>query len=236
MSEADPLPNVVCQECWTTTKAFHELYIKSKEVQGKFLNSLVKTEPDPIEIELSTTNEECIPITEEIRSIKLEQPSGDNDLNDIPSTDDLNDSYAENFDDNNDGSTDENEPRDDTTRRQKSKRWNAKKNTKEYQKMFDENRHLFDMQCDCCSKVFESLEEGRAHYLSKHNNSKGYIKTKNGNKLFYRCNVVQQLERHLNPDNFKYVFIFLINYSKYNTIFFPSDVRNVIEASLTNQV
>ena len=57
MSEADPLPNVVCHECWTTTEAFHELYEKSKIVQEKFLNSLVKIEPDPVE--QTADNQEC---------------------------------------------------------------------------------------------------------------------------------------------------------------------------------
>lgn len=38
ISEADPLPHLVCQSCWSTTEAFHELYQKSKIVQDQFLH------------------------------------------------------------------------------------------------------------------------------------------------------------------------------------------------------
>lgn len=67
---------MVCQVCWTTTETFHELYRKSKEVQEKFLNSLVKIEPHPIDVVLITSSEECNPIAEENRSIKVEQNAG----------------------------------------------------------------------------------------------------------------------------------------------------------------
>lgn len=39
--------------CWQTTESFNELYEKSKEVQEKFLNSVVSIERDPIVIERS---------------------------------------------------------------------------------------------------------------------------------------------------------------------------------------
>lgn len=74
ISEVDPLPNVVCEVCWKTTDAFHELYKKSKEVQEKFLNSLIKDEPDPIDIEPSS-DVECN-IAAEISLIKMEVSSG----------------------------------------------------------------------------------------------------------------------------------------------------------------
>lgn len=75
----DPLPNLVCQQCWATTKAFHELYEKSKEIQEQYLNAVVKDEPDPIdEYELSTANivVEGKPIVDEIDSIKFESNLG----------------------------------------------------------------------------------------------------------------------------------------------------------------
>lgn len=84
------------------------------------------------------------------------------------------------------------------------KRWQSKKNNNEYQKLFSENRHLFDMSCDFCSATFDSLDEGRAHYLTAHNNTRGYIKCC-GKKMFYRCNIVSHLVRHSNPDKFKSV-------------------------------
>lgn len=46
------------------------------------------------------------------------------------------------------------------------KRWQSKKKDKEYQMIFNENKHLFNMSCDLCSKAFESLDETRAHYLT----------------------------------------------------------------------
>lgn len=86
----------------------------------------------------------------------------------------------------------------------KRKQWQTKKKNKEYQKIFAENMYLFDMACDCCSNVFESLDEARKHYASEHNNPRGYIKCC-GRRMFYRCQVVQHVTRHLDPDKFKYV-------------------------------
>lgn len=84
------------------------------------------------------------------------------------------------------------------------KRWQSKKKDKEYQMIFNENKHLFNMSCDLCSKAFESLDETRAHYLTEHNISRGYIKcVESGRKMFYRYAVMQHIERHLNPDKFK---------------------------------
>lgn len=88
---------------------------------------------------------------------------------------------------------------------QTRKRFQLRTNNTVYQRLFNENKHLFDLSCDCCSKIFESLDEARAHYSSEHNKPKGYIRTSNGRKLLFRCNVMQHLERHSNPEKFKYV-------------------------------
>lgn len=85
----------------------------------------------------------------------------------------------------------------------------AKKKNEEYRKMFHENRHLFDMSCDCCPTVFESLDEARAHYLSEHNIAKGYIKSTSGIKMVLRCNIIRYIDRYLNPDKFKYVLLWI---------------------------
>lgn len=83
-------------------------------------------------------------------------------------------------------------------------RWQSKKKDKEYQRIFNENKHLFNMNCEHCSETFESLDEIRAHYLTEHNIAKGYIKcVESGRKMFYRFAVMQHIERHLNPDKFK---------------------------------
>lgn len=44
VNEDDSLPNAVCQECWSTTEAFHELYRKSQVARAKFLASVIKVE------------------------------------------------------------------------------------------------------------------------------------------------------------------------------------------------
>lgn len=43
VSESDSLPNIICQACWSTTEAFHELYLRSRQAQSRFLNSSVKS-------------------------------------------------------------------------------------------------------------------------------------------------------------------------------------------------
>lgn len=62
----------MCQVCWKTTEAFHELYKKSKEVQENFLNSLVKIETDPIDLVPTNYNEEYNSNSAEIIPIKME--------------------------------------------------------------------------------------------------------------------------------------------------------------------
>lgn len=72
----------------------------------------------------------------------------------------------------------------------------------EFEKMFAENRHRFDMSCDSCSQSFNSLDEIRNHYASEHNNNNGYIKCCNA-KLKYRCQIQQHIANHLEPHKFK---------------------------------
>lgn len=138
---------------------------------------------------------------------------GDNELENAPLVESLNDSAGdsdvENFDDNNEG-VNENAQKDDSEcrtrkRKEKRKQLKSKKDNKEFQKTFKENKHLFDLSCDCCSKIFGSLDEARKHYSTEHGNPKGYIKSTSGKKIFYNCEVVQYLKRHFNPDKFKYV-------------------------------
>lgn len=89
-------------------------------------------------------------------------------------------------------------------RQNSNRRLAAKQKNEDFQKLFAENKHRFDMTCDNCSSIFESFEEARKHYASEHNNSKGYIKCCNV-KLTYRCDIVSHLYRHVDPDKFKYV-------------------------------
>lgn len=76
----DSLPNFVCQLCWTVTKSFHKLYQKSKVVQEKLLNPLIKIEPDSHEIWSNNENKGEIHYIEEtnleIAPIKVEPNLG----------------------------------------------------------------------------------------------------------------------------------------------------------------
>lgn len=134
----------------------------------------------------------------------------DNEPLKIDYANDMDDEFQESKShDNNDDSVDEDSRQiDNELKPQKSppkrKQWQTKKKNKEYQKLFSENKHYFDMSCDGCSIVFESLDEARVHYSSEHSNSRGYLKCC-GRRLFYRCQVVQHVARHLDPDKFKYV-------------------------------
>lgn len=83
-----------------------------------------------------------------------------------------------------------------------SRRMKAKKRRFEFKKLFLENKHRFDLTCDLCPQIFETLHAARNHYGSEHNNSKGYIKCCN-NKLSYRCEIVKHLYRHLDPYKYK---------------------------------
>lgn len=121
---------------------------------------------------------------------------------------DNDESHDVNRNDSNVESVDENYTQNGPESKKKAsirKRWQSKKNDREYQRLFNENKHLFDMSCDCCSKIFESLDEGRAHYLTEHNNPKGYIKSISWKKRLFRCYVVEHLKRLSNPQKSKYV-------------------------------
>lgn len=72
----------------------------------------------------------------------------------------------------------------------------AKQKKNEFEKLFSENMHRFDMLCDLCPKSFHSFDEAKTHYAIVHNNRRGYIKCCNL-KFFYRCNILKHLYFHL---------------------------------------
>lgn len=119
------------------------------------------------------------------------------------------DNYVNDFNDaTNEESADENTSKDNNEpemehKERKRRKSKVSKNDEEYQKLFNEYRNIFDLSCDCCTKVFESLNEAQKHYASAHNKFQGYIKSTNGKKLFRPGHVVQYVDRHLNK--FKYV-------------------------------
>lgn len=76
----------------------------------------------------------------------------------------------------------------------------------EFEKLFAEYKHRYDMSCDMCPSVFESVEEARKHYATEHESSKGHIKCCNI-KQRCRSEIKRHLNRHLNSDMYKYVFV-----------------------------
>lgn len=66
----------MCEKCWATTHAFHELYLTSLAVRENFLDSLAKVEHEPVT--WSTKNKENDGVIEEtviieVNPIKVEQ-------------------------------------------------------------------------------------------------------------------------------------------------------------------
>ncbi|XP_055317609.1 transcription factor grauzone-like isoform X2 [Sitodiplosis mosellana] len=114
ISEVDPLPNLVCQKCWQTTDAFHELYQKSKIVQESLLNPPIKFEPG--ESELWQSHQESIFVEEahlEVGPVKPElnlddSISNDNDQMDYGGS--TFDSDDQSDDEDNGNITDKNDP------------------------------------------------------------------------------------------------------------------------------
>lgn len=74
------MPKCVCQECWSITEAFHELYQKSKLAQEKYLNPVIvkrETDSDDIwSINQETTFAEELSPTIEVGPVKLEANVG----------------------------------------------------------------------------------------------------------------------------------------------------------------
>ncbi|XP_055317611.1 zinc finger protein 287-like isoform X1 [Sitodiplosis mosellana] len=201
VSELDPLPNFVCQACWKTTDNFHELYQKSKTVQESFLKSSIKVEPN--ESELWHSHQETIFIEEPqfvIGPIKLEtnqdeSNSSDTDAGDY--SDHTNDS-DEIIEEKNDKETKEKSPTSKWDSISSNKKKGIKMRDREhvqYDKLFAEHKHQFNMNCESCPMTFKTLEEARKHYAKKHQNPNGYIKCCSF-RLKYPYQVVRHLRKH----------------------------------------
>ncbi|XP_055317616.1 zinc finger protein 28-like [Sitodiplosis mosellana] len=201
IGELDPLPNLVCQTCWQTTDNFHELYQKSKTVQESFLNSTIKLEPD--ESEPWHSHQETNFVEElqlEVGSIKLEinqdeSNSSNTDARDY--SDNTNDS-DEKIEEKNDKETKEKSPTSKWDSISSNKKKGIKMKDREhvqYDKLFAEHKHHFNMNCESCPTTFETLEEARKHYTKKHQNPNGYIKCCSF-RLKYPYQVVRHLRKH----------------------------------------
>lgn len=68
----------MCQVCWQTIDAFHELYQKSKKVQQTFLNPPIKIEPDSNELWQNNIETRFIEVSDtDLGSIKREPNLGE---------------------------------------------------------------------------------------------------------------------------------------------------------------
>lgn len=62
--------------------------------------------------------------------------------------------------------------------------------------------HFFDMTCDRCDNVFDSLEKALTHYIQEHNDQNGYIKC--CDMQFSEMSLVKDhIKWHLDPNIFK---------------------------------
>lgn len=66
----------------------------------------------------------------------------------------------------------------------------------EYDKLFAEHKHRFNMKCELCPTIFKTLADARTHYKSKHNNPDGHILCCNV-KIKYAKNLVRHIETHV---------------------------------------
>lgn len=76
----------------------------------------------------------------------------------------------------------------------------TKSDDDQYKKFIAEN---FDMTCDNCEAIFLTFHDARRHYKELHDDKKGYIKCCNI-KLRELWIVMDHINSHLNPSNFKY--------------------------------
>lgn len=59
-----------------------------------------------------------------------------------------------------------------STAKRKQQRIKRKHMAVKFDKLFTENKQLFDMNCDCCPTKFETLDDARKHYKEFHNEVK----------------------------------------------------------------
>lgn len=59
----------------------------------------------------------------------------------------------------------------------------------------------FDMSCDQCEEIFQSLVDARTHYVSSHNYFNGYVKCCS-KRFKTRGHIVDHIQWHQNPNAF----------------------------------
>ncbi|XP_031629987.1 transcription factor grauzone-like [Contarinia nasturtii] len=220
----DSLPNFICQVCWHLTEAFHELYQKSKVTLENLLNRSIKIEPEVNEswpsyhaVQYIEDSQPEIGLIKVETILKTEQNSNnsktieESDSNGVDPID-FDENTDESDDDSNNAENVESDVEEsakekaviptETIDKPKRKRTKAKQLKANFEKQFAENKQLFDMSCDLCPTIFETLYEAQEHYAKEHKNPRGYIKCCN-QRLIYPCFVLKHLERHINPNKYR---------------------------------
>lgn len=225
ISECDSFPKQICQKCWCITEAFHQLYVKAKLAQDKFLERLQSKN----ELDMTQRSEtifvepmvEIVPIKCEIQlgkslaifnrccaakensffadELEIEDPQNDSDDSDYNYNDDTFDGIGD-FEE--DVDVWDSEFKTKSKPKRKSRRTIAKEKRNQFDKIFQEHSRFFDLTCEHCPATFTSFYDARHHYVSLHNISPGYVRCCTV-KLRSRFEVMRHLTRHLDPEKYK---------------------------------
>lgn len=76
------------------------------------------------------------------------------------------------------------------------RKWTRTEEDIEYDKLFAEHKHRFNMKCELCPTIFETLADARSHYKKEHNNPDGHILCCNV-KIKYAKNLVRHIKTHV---------------------------------------
>lgn len=60
----------------------------------------------------------------------------------------------------------------------------------------------FDMNCEQCETVFVSFQDAKMHYLTEHNEPRGYLRCC-GVKMKSLLIIAEHIDMHNNPDRMK---------------------------------
>lgn len=85
---------------------------------------------------------------------------------------------------------------------QKSKNKSEKINSGQIDYEDQQIRDIVKMQCDICSEVFFLFRDAKYHYRTQHDQN-GYLCCCD-KKYFKRARVLEHIQRHINPNGFRY--------------------------------
>lgn len=68
--------------------------------------------------------------------------------------------------------------------------------------MIEFTKANFDMGCDQCDMIFESLQDAKKHYILAHNKPHGYLRCC-GVKLKTLLTIAEHIDMHVEPDRMR---------------------------------